>query len=166
MSDPKAPSEFDGIEDVSSSDRMPRLDRKHGEYVLEILETKKFTSRKNERWYFNTFKVVSSLGPTAYPVGSLVSSNFNKAWDTCLKSVKGLTAAVMGVSEDSVKAADCDELYAPDMPARGRRITAIVYEREKVKTPGTFFNAILFQPLTAASTDATPVPETGETSST
>lgn len=159
-------SDFDGIEEVSSSERLPRLDQKYGEYTLEVLANEKFDSRKNERWFMNSFKVIESKGEGAYPVGSLVSSNYNKGWDTTLRSVKGLVAALTDGNQEAVTKEMCNELYAPDMPARGKLIKAIVFEKAKVKTQGTF-RAIMFLPYTnvAALSVAAP-PAAGETTST
>ncbi len=157
-------SDFDGIESVSSSSRLPRIE--DGEYVLEVLSNKKQAGRKGGFFFIDEFKVVSSIGPKANAPGSLCSTVMDKSWDTTMGNKKHFVSALINTSERNVTAKDCDELYSDAQPGRGVRVKLIAYQQPKAKSEGTF-TKLRFEPyIPEATASATPSPVAATTTST
>lgn len=168
---PQDADDFDGIEQVSSGVRLPRLDESRGEYVLQVISTHKYDGRGNQTWFVNEFKVVEAIGPKAYAPGSLTSYRLNKAWDTTISNIKPLIATLIRQPESAVTKKDAQELYDGSNPARDTLIRVIVYDAPKKS--GGVWGKMKFSPYIGASLGAasmtasiTPVPETGATSAT
>lgn len=163
-------SDFAGIENAKTSDRLPNLTAGCS-YILRAESNKKFKSRKGETFFAAEFTIIESSGPNANAPGTqaswLVKMTGN---DSALGNIKGYVAALIHEPVKNVSAAMCDELVGEDNPAAGKnvRVSTMLVPTKK----GGEFTLHNFAPYSGSGTQAsaegiataTAIPATGKQS--